>query len=68
MTESFFANPFGPVQREEQTRKIIDNVFNALIANGTKVGVLHTRLAVPGMEHDGPMEAAKRLFELLEEK
>ena len=68
MTESFLANPFGPVQREEQTRKIIDNVFNALIANGTKVGVLHTRLAVPGMEHDGPMEAAKRLFELLEEK
>ena len=68
MTESFFANPFGPVQREEQTRKIIDNVFNALIANGTKVGVLHTRLAVPGMEHDGPMLAAKRLFELLEEK
>ena len=68
MTESFFANPFGPVQREEQTRKIIDNVFNTLIANGTKVGVLHTRLAVPGMEHDGPMLAAKRLFELLEEK
>ena len=68
MTESFFANPFGPVQREEQTRKIIDNVFEALIANGTKVGVLHTRLAVPGMEHDGPMGAAKRLFELLEEK
>ena len=68
MTESFFANPFGPVQREEQTRVIIDNVFNTLIANGTKVGVLHTRLAVPGMEHDGPMEAAKRLFELLEEK
>ena len=68
MTESFFANPFGPVQREAQTRKIIDNVFEALIANGTKVGVLHTRLAVPGMEHDGPMQAAKRLFELLEEK
>ena len=68
MTESFFANPFGPVQREAQTRKIIDNVFEALIANGTKVGVLHTRLAVPGMEHDGPMLAAKRLFELLEEK
>ncbi|MBR3617241.1 MAG: hypothetical protein IKN46_01055 [Acholeplasmatales bacterium] len=68
MTESFFANPFGPVQREEQTRKIIDNVFNTLIANGTKVGVLHTRLAVPGMEHDGPALAAKRLFELLEEK
>ncbi|MCR5114039.1 MAG: hypothetical protein K6A63_08900 [Acholeplasmatales bacterium] len=66
MTESFFANPFGPVQREAQTREIIDKVFEALIKNGTKVGVLHTRLAVPGMEHEGPAAAAKTLFELLE--
>ena len=67
MTESFFANPFGPVQREAQTRVIIDNVFDALFKNGVKVGNLHTRLAVPGMEHDGPASAAKRLFELLGE-
>ena len=66
MTESFFANPFGPVQREAQTRVIIDKTFDALFKAGVKVGNLHTRLAVPGMEHDGPALAAKRLFELLE--
>ena len=66
MTESFFANPFGPVQREEQTRVIIDKTFEALFKAGVKVGNLHTRLAVPGMEHDGPALAAKKLFELLE--
>ena len=66
MTESFFANPFGPVQREAQTRVIIDDTFKALFKAGVKVGNLHTRLAVPGMEHDGPALAAKKLFELLE--
>ena len=68
MTESFFANPFGPVQREAQTRVIIDKVFAKLFENKVPVGVLHTRLAVPGMEHDGPALAAKKLFELIEEK
>ena len=65
MTESFFANPFGPVQREAETRVIIDKIFDKLIQDGTKIGVLHTRLAVPGMEHEGPALAAKRLFEIL---
>ncbi|MGM9971392.1 MAG: phosphoenolpyruvate carboxykinase [Anaeroplasmataceae bacterium] len=67
MTESFFANPFGPVQRESQTRVIIDEVFKALFKSGVKVGNLHTALAVPGMEHEGPAKAAKRLFEILGE-
>ncbi len=66
MTESFFANPFGPVQREAQTRVIIDKMFDQLFKNGVPVGNLHTRLAVSGMEHDGPALAAKKLFELLE--
>ncbi|MCR5350427.1 MAG: hypothetical protein K6E20_05525 [Acholeplasmatales bacterium] len=65
MTESFFANPFGPVQREAQTRVIIDKTFEKLFENGVAVGNLHTRLAVPGMEQDGPALAAKKLFELL---
>ena len=66
MTESFFANPFGPVQREAQTRVIIDKIFDQLFKTGVPVGNLHTRLAVSGMEHDGPALAAKKLFELLE--
>lgn len=67
MTESFFANPFGPVQKEAETRIIIDKVFNQLFKENTPVGVLHTRLAVTGMEHTGPESAAKRLFEILEQ-
>ena len=67
MTESFFANPFGPVQKEAETRVIIDKVFTQLFKENTPVGVLHTRLAVTGMEHTGPESAAKRLFEILEQ-
>ncbi len=67
LVESFFANPFGPVQREEQTRVIIDKFFTKLFEDGVKVGELHTKLAVLGMEHDGPAAAAKKLFELLGE-
>lgn len=66
LVESFFANPFGPVQREEKTRKIIDEYFGELFSLGIPVGQLHTKLAVIGMEHDGPAAAAKKLFELLE--
>jgi energy-coupling factor transporter ATP-binding protein EcfA2 len=65
MTEKFFANPFGPVQREEKTIVIIDRIFDKLFEDSTNVGVLHTRLAVPGMEHDGPAIAANRLFEII---
>ena len=65
LVESFFANPFGPVQREEQTRVIIDKYFAELFDKNIPVGQLHTKLAVVGMEHDGPAAAAKKLFELL---
>lgn len=67
LVESFFANPFGPVQREAQTRVIIDEFFGKLFECGIPVGQLHTKLAVSGMEHEGPARAAKKLFELLED-
>jgi hypothetical protein len=66
LVESFFANPFGPVQREAQTREILDDYFGLLFENNIPVGQMYTRLAVPSMEQEGPAKAAKKLFELLE--
>ena len=66
LVESFFANPFGPVQREAQTRVILDKIFGALFENKVPVGQMHTRLAVPNMEQEGPEKAARKLFEILE--
>lgn len=67
LVESFFANPFGPVQRQEQTTKILDTMFGKLFNDGITVGELYTQLAVPGMEHEGPKQAATQLFKLLED-
>ena len=66
LVESFFANPFGPVQKEEKTRILLDKYFGKLFEEGILVGELYTKLAVNGMEHDGPAGAAKKLFEVLE--
>ena len=66
LVESFFANPFGPVQKKKEASKIIDEMFRKLSDEGVLIGTLHTKLAVDGMEHDGPMLAAKKLYEILE--
>lgn len=44
MSTTFFANPFGPVQESEQTRPIIDHVFDLLFDQGIYVGELYTHL------------------------
>jgi hypothetical protein len=65
LVESFFANPFGPVQKEEKTRVLIDEYFSKLFENKVLVGQLYTELAIYGKEHAGPEGAAKKLFEVL---
>lgn len=65
LVESFFANPFGPVQRQEQTKKLLEQYFTKLFDIGIPVGELYTKLAVVGKEHLGPEGAAKGLFEVL---
>ncbi len=66
LVETFFANPFGPVQREEQTRKLLDIYFNNLYDNNIFVGQLYTKLGVQGYGNIGPKGAAEKLFEVLE--
>lgn len=68
LVESFFANPFGPVQREEQTRELLDKYFGILFEKRIFVGQLYTKLGILGKEHIGPEGAAKKLFDLLEKK
>ncbi len=67
LVESFFANPFGPVQKEKETRKLIDLYFDKLYKDGIPIGTLYTRLAVSGMEQEGPKFAAIDLLKLVKE-
>ncbi len=65
IVESYFANPFGPLQRMAQTDLIIDSVFSKLFENKILVGELYTKLGIEGREQKGPENAAKRIFEYL---
>jgi hypothetical protein len=62
---SYFANPFGPLQRQKKTAILIREYFNLLFENKVKVGEIYTRLAIPGYEMEGPKVAAKALLEYL---
>jgi len=65
IVESYFANPFGPVQRMKQTDIIIESVFDKLFKNNIVVGELYTKLGIEGREQKGPENAARKIFEYL---
>lgn len=65
IVESYFANPFGPVQRREQTEPILQDYFKRMFKQGVKVGQLRTRLGIKGNEHKGPQDAAKAILKFV---
>lgn len=65
MSESYFANPFGPVQHEKQTETLLINYFKSLKQQGVKIGEVYTQLGIKGHESEGPKKAAKALLDLL---
>ncbi|NIZ19682.1 phosphoenolpyruvate carboxykinase [Spirochaetales bacterium BR151] len=65
LVKSYFANPFGPVQRKEQTDKLLDQFFTLLAKNRTEIGQLKTRLGIKGNETSGPKDAAIALLAYL---
>jgi energy-coupling factor transporter ATP-binding protein EcfA2 len=68
LVESFFSNPFGPVQKEMTTRFLVDQYFEALDKQGVYIGVLNTKLGVAGFEEEGPKIAANALLDYFNEK
>lgn len=63
LVKTYFANPFGPAQKSEDTEKLLSKYFKKFFECGVKVGQLRTRLGVPGKEKDGPKRAAIKLLE-----
>ncbi|EKN42866.1 hypothetical protein CFSAN001627_04120, partial [Clostridium botulinum CFSAN001627] len=63
LVKTYFANPFGPAQKVEDTEKLLVEYFNKFFQSGVKVGQLRTRLGISGMEKDGPKKAAISLLE-----
>ncbi len=67
LVTSYFANPFGPVQRQEQCEVLLQKYFKQLFDTNVEVGEIYTKLAVVGMEHEGPKQVAEELFKILGE-
>lgn len=66
LVESYFANPFGPVQKKDEMDLIIDKYFDDMFNNKVKVGQIKTCLGVLGFEKEGPKKAAIELFNIIE--
>ncbi|MDV4150486.1 phosphoenolpyruvate carboxykinase [Clostridium sp. AL.422] len=65
LVESYFANPFGPAQKQEETNVLIDRYFESMFKGTVKVGQIKTCLALEGKEKEGPREAAIELFDII---
>ncbi|KAF2955515.1 ATPase [Marinitoga sp. 38H-ov] len=68
LTYSYFANPFGAIQRKEKHEIIANKFLEQMIKTNVKVGEIKTQLGIAGFEEEGPMLAAKALLKLINEQ
>jgi len=66
LTGSYFANPFGAPQFRELHEGLARRTFEVAFAAGVYVGQIRTRLAIPGMESEGPHAVALALLSILD--
>jgi hypothetical protein len=67
LTRGYFANPFGPAQRQAEHEVIAARTFAAAFDAGVFVGQLRTRLGVEGFAAAGARAAAAALLDRIAE-
>lgn len=65
LVTSYFANPFGPYQKQAETNILMDKYFRLFFDQKMVVGQLRTCLGIKGLEKDGPTNAAMKLFDII---
>lgn len=63
LSTTFFANPFGPMQKQQECLTIIDRMFETLKENDVFIGEIYTCLGLENKGEDGLKVAAKQLLE-----
>ncbi len=66
LSKTFFANPFGLMQSQEECTPLIDEIFDNLYQSKIKVGEIYSRLGIETKD-DGLEKAAIALLEIIEE-
>ncbi|WP_347176140.1 hypothetical protein [Galactobacillus timonensis] len=67
LSSTFFANPFGPMQRQEECSVLIDRMFEKLIEEHIPLGEVYTCLGLPDKGNHGIEKAAEELLEFVKE-
>ncbi len=65
LSHSYFANPFGAIQRRKEHEVIAKKFVKRMFETGVKVGEIRTMLGVAGYEKQGTTMAARALAKLL---
>lgn len=62
---TYFANPFGPMQKQEKCDVLIDEIFSKFKDENIIVGEVYTCLGLADKGDNGITDAAKALFDLI---
>ena len=65
LSKTYFANPFGPMQRQEVCDPLIDDTVKALEDNGVFLGQVYTHLGFDKTNRAGIEDAAKELLDFI---
>lgn len=65
LSKTYFANPFGPMQRQEVCDPLIDDTVKALEDNGVFLGQVYTHLGFDKTNRSGIEDAAKELLDFI---
>ena len=65
LSTSYFANPFGPLQKQDVCDPLIDKYFEVINNNTLKIGQVYTNLGVIDREEDALKKSAEAVLELL---
>ncbi len=65
LTQTYFANPFGPMQQQELCDTILDQIFAAFAKHQVFIGEIFTRLGLDPDNRYGIKEAARSLLDYL---
>lgn len=63
LSTTYFANPFGPMQNQEECEPLIKIMFEQLFKQGVFVGEIYTCLGLPNKGDNGIMDAAQALLD-----
>ncbi len=66
ISTTYFANPFGPMQKQDICGPLIDEVFQCLRDNNVFIGEIYTHLGFSKENREGLQIAAQQLLEFIE--